>query len=83
MRWRVVWGLAEVMLRCSPRSAFSKLDLPTLGRPTMATVPKRWGLESGVLRDAFKGVFKGVIKGVIKGVFKCVFKGLSVCVNDA
>lgn len=49
----------------------------------MATVPKRWGLESGVLRDAFKGVFKGVIKGVIKGVFKCVFKGFSVCVNDA
>src|ERR1051325_7199345 len=40
-RWRVVCALREVMLSFWPRMWFSSVDLPTLGRPTMATVPQR------------------------------------------
>ena len=36
MRWRVVCALREVMLIFWPTSALSKVDLPTLGLPTMA-----------------------------------------------
>ena len=36
MRWRVVCALREVMLTLAPISAFISVDLPTLGRPTMA-----------------------------------------------
>jgi hypothetical protein len=35
-RWRVVCGLREVMLSFCPTRALSKVDLPTLGRPTIA-----------------------------------------------
>src|SRR4051812_44252124 len=41
MRWRVVCALREVMLIFCPTSAFSSVDLPTFGRPTMATSPQR------------------------------------------
>jgi hypothetical protein len=41
MRWRVVCALREVMLIFCPTSALSSVDLPTLGRPTMATRPQR------------------------------------------
>ena len=41
MRWRVVCALRDVMLIFWPTSALSSVDLPTLGRPTMATVPQR------------------------------------------
>src|SRR6516225_1760309 len=42
MRWRVVCALFDVMLIFWPTSAFSSVDLPTLGRPTMATRPQRF-----------------------------------------
>jgi hypothetical protein len=42
MRWRVVCALLDVMLIFWPTSAFSSVDLPTLGRPTMATRPQRF-----------------------------------------
>ena len=41
MRWRVVCALSEVMLIFCPTSAFSSVDLPTFGRPTIATRPQR------------------------------------------
>ncbi len=41
MRCRVVCALAEVMLIFWPTSALSSVDLPTFGRPTMATRPQR------------------------------------------
>jgi len=37
MRWRVVWALRETMEIFSPTRRLSRVDLPTLGRPTMAT----------------------------------------------
>ena len=36
-RCRVVCGFFEVMLMRAPTSALSSVDLPTLGRPTIAT----------------------------------------------
>src|SRR5687767_206105 len=51
MRWRVVWGFAAVMLTLKPTSALTSVDLPTLGRPTTATLPLRMldflGVDSG------------------------------------
>src|SRR5437762_13879173 len=38
---RVDWGLGETMANGSPTSAFSNVDLPTLGRPASTTVPQR------------------------------------------
>jgi hypothetical protein len=35
----VVWGLEETMATFSPRMALSRVDLPTLGRPTRAIKP--------------------------------------------
>src|SRR6185295_6628741 len=40
-RWRVVCALADVMLTLVPTRRFNKVDLPTLGRPTIATAPAR------------------------------------------
>jgi hypothetical protein len=37
MRWRVVWGRFDVMEILAPTSALTSVDLPTLGRPTIAT----------------------------------------------
>ena len=52
MRWRVVCALREVMLTFWPTSALSRVDLPTLGRPTMAIRPQRWGADEGSLTIA-------------------------------
>jgi hypothetical protein len=41
MRLRVVWGLSETIETFVPRMRLSRVDLPALGRPTMATTPKR------------------------------------------
>jgi hypothetical protein len=41
MRWRVVCGFRDVMLIRAPTSAFSSVDLPTDGLPTIATWPQR------------------------------------------
>ena len=38
---RVVCGLGETIERCSPTSAFTNVDLPTLGRPITAIIPQR------------------------------------------
>src|SRR6185436_1843521 len=40
-RCRVVWGREVTMETFSPTSAFSSVDLPTLGRPTSAAKPAR------------------------------------------
>ena len=42
MRWRVVCALREVMLIFWPTRALSRVDLPTLGLPTIAIKPQRW-----------------------------------------
>ena len=41
IRWRVVCAFLDVILTFMPTMALSKVDLPTLGRPTKATVPHR------------------------------------------
>jgi hypothetical protein len=47
MRARVVCGLRDVMLSLQPTSRLSSVDLPTFGRPTIATRPARYdGFES-------------------------------------
>ncbi len=38
---RVVWGLSLVIATFSPTSAFSRVDLPTFGRPTRQAKPER------------------------------------------
>ena len=43
MRWRVVCAFLLVMETFCPTSALSNVDLPTLGRPTMAMRPQRCG----------------------------------------
>jgi hypothetical protein len=40
-RWRVVCALDETIASFSPTSLLSRVDLPVLGRPTIATVPQR------------------------------------------
>src|SRR5712664_4152264 len=37
----VDWGLGDTIARCSPTSALSSVDLPTLGRPARTMVPQR------------------------------------------
>ena len=41
MRCRVVFGREEVIATFVPTMAFTRVDLPTLGRPTTATKPER------------------------------------------
>src|SRR6266702_434290 len=48
MRVRVVCGLGETMATFSPSTRLRRVDLPTLGRPTMATKPARSFAGSGV-----------------------------------
>jgi hypothetical protein len=55
MRSRVVCGTGDTIASGSPSAAFSNVDFPTLGRPTMATVPLLCGEFSGVARFFFKG----------------------------
>src|SRR6202000_2950692 len=47
MRWRVVCALRDVILTFWPTSAFMSVDLPTFGRPTIATMPQRKPGEVG------------------------------------
>src|SRR5881409_3683302 len=47
MRLRVVCGLGVTMATLAPTSAFSSVDLPTFGRPTMAAYPARWAILGG------------------------------------
>ena len=53
---RVVCGLSDTMLTFWPTSAFSSVDLPTLGRPASVTKPERMARGSaggrGVARRA-------------------------------
>src|SRR5256885_17255433 len=51
MRKRVVCGFFDVMLTFSPTSAFISVDLPTLGRPTIATWPHRNSGAIGLIPD--------------------------------
>src|SRR5690606_27298309 len=46
---RVVCGLREVIASFCPRMWLSRVDLPTLGRPTMAIWPQR-GAAASVIR---------------------------------
>ena len=39
IRLRVVWGLGVTIASFSPTIRLSSVDLPTLGRPKIATVP--------------------------------------------
>jgi hypothetical protein len=39
IRFRVVWGLGVTMEIFCPSKAFSSVDLPALGGPTIATIP--------------------------------------------
>jgi hypothetical protein len=39
MRFRVVWGLLEMMAIFSPRRVFRSVDLPTFGLPMMEMKP--------------------------------------------
>src|SRR5207245_11281297 len=41
MRWRVVCAFFDVMLTFCPTSRLRSVDLPTFGRPTIATWPQR------------------------------------------
>src|SRR5262245_43640379 len=53
-RCRVVCGLSVTMLSFSPTSAFSRVDLPTLGRPTIATKPQRPAAVSILLTGQYQ-----------------------------
>jgi hypothetical protein len=44
IRVRVVWGRGVSIATCSPRTRLSSVDLPTFGRPTIATNPARNGV---------------------------------------
>src|SRR5690606_2343044 len=46
MRWRVVCGFGVTMLSGIAIAAFSRVDLPTFGRPIRATWPNRCGASS-------------------------------------
>src|SRR6478735_10871770 len=65
IRWRVVCGFFDVMLTFSPISAFMSVDLPTLGRPTMATCPQRYGSASTAVPslDLLERRFGGCLLG--------------------
>src|SRR5688500_13138395 len=41
IRWRVVWGFGDTATSRTPSARFRRVDLPTLGRPTMAQKPAR------------------------------------------
>ncbi len=49
MRLRVVWGLSETIATFWPTSRFTRVDLPTFGRPTTVTKPARKGTTTASL----------------------------------
>jgi hypothetical protein len=48
MLMRVVWGLGDVMESFRPKREFNRVDLPTLGKPAMATLPQRKGISNAI-----------------------------------
>ena len=50
---RVVWGWLETMATFSPTMRFMMLDLPTFGRPRMATKPERNFLSDKCVSSVF------------------------------
>jgi len=50
MRLRVVWGLGETMATFWPTRVLTSVDLPALGRPTIATKPDWKGMEELIVR---------------------------------
>ena len=64
MRWRVVWGRGVTMLTFCPTRALSRVDLPTLGRPTSAAKPL-WNSGDGGcdMAIAYRGRWRGARAG--------------------
>src|SRR6056297_1065286 len=56
IRLRVVWGLFEVIAIFCPSTWLSRVDVPTLGRPTRATNPDTngWLVSSVISSYSFK-----------------------------
>src|ERR1700722_10589126 len=52
MRLRVVWGLGETMATFWPTRVLTRVDLPALGRPTIATKPDLKGMEDLIVRES-------------------------------
>src|SRR6202021_3541915 len=50
MRLRGVWGLGETMATFWPTRVLTRVDLPALGRPTIATKPDLKGMEELIVR---------------------------------
>jgi hypothetical protein len=65
-RWRVVWALRETMLIFWPIRRLSRVDLPTLGRPTMATKPVR-ACRRGWIRSLLWQEFQRPLGGLLFG----------------
>ena len=64
MRCRVVCGRAEVMLSFWPTRRFSRVDLPTFGRPTSATCAGSMrGLAAHCCHDQLVGQPRGALLG--------------------
>ena len=73
MRCRVVCAFADVMLTFWPTSAFSKVDLPTFGRPTIATRPQccAAGAGAGASEAASTSV---VMISSSRGIDRCTYR---------
>src|SRR5579864_4413350 len=67
IRWRVVWGLRDVMLTRAPISAFSNVDLPTDGRPTIATCPQRCAAAVSAMRSGRDRRVERALRGILLG----------------
>src|SRR6185437_13104210 len=66
IRWRVVCGFFDVMLMRAPTSAFSSVDLPTEGRPTIATWPARCAASSAIA-TRFRQQIERLCRGLLLG----------------
>src|SRR5262245_45891651 len=58
IRVRVVCGRGVTIATFWPTSAFSSVDFPTFGRPTMTAVPARWDIRPS-LAAGLRGVQRG------------------------
>src|SRR5271170_1922610 len=67
MRLRVVCGLGETMATLRPTSLLTSVDLPALGRPTMATNPDLNGMQ-GLYAGAPQGDTRDFSLEVLEGV---------------
>src|SRR5690606_32065215 len=77
MRWRVVWGRSAVIASFWPTIRLSRVDFPTLGRPTMATWPQRCSAGM-VARTAPSVVPPGSVSGTAHRT-----GGLAACLGRA